>query len=977
MKKIILGLTIILGSFLMGMIDAKASSHIYDITSLRVVGSNLVIEGWAIYRPTPRDFKQHQVQPTFTLNVVDTSSNQLIMGPLEDKATKGNFVDDDDTKTSQATVFAAAYYHQYEKKPNVAKIYNDYAGSNQYRNRLAYYISITANEMYVNNHFRFQIPIQELNEKANALNAEELKLNLNISQTSGPVTVFGIPFNLPNINYNIIGLAAHSNVVTLPSDFDYVEVKTPFDKTTVVVSEGLVQGNTTQSVLKYYCGGSFGPAGWISYTDMSKWPNAEFRQHITEYPIIARHTAQQKYIRLGFQLGAYQMSFNPNIVAGKCYASPNGSIIGYIPSVWVSPVSGSFIRIIPTKIDEPEPEPEPEPTDPDCNFEDALVRYCCLYPEDDDLCNELRTRDLKSDSRSLSCSNSETPERFKYPKNPIYPYLLGESQLKNAACNVNCQETLDITFQPAQSVNAGMGFTYPVAVRGSRICAAAYKNESWVEDMNAAVEEAVNYYKDMKKYLDEAVKIDDECGDRDISTDASKIITDYHCDDEWVLDGVNCTKTYEVKSNYFFEADCKLPGPSWKNLIAISPFCVGNCNEPCRDNKPSSNSTRNEELSTCLQKCDIGLDEGTCNILWEGICNEEPKPAKKTYRCEEGWDYINNTCRKFVCEKPPNKDWNNEQSRIVSKLASANDARIDYQKYIATINLLNNDRFACNNWVSLNPYLRNPATTINTNNVPNQNGYSLITPIVSYSNLDYKREGESKEHTIEVCNEGKIEAASYNRRLRNNHQTISNFFGEYCNDFDPHKISYQNVWVENSISDLTYEFSNFYYIQRYTGEISDTNKDGYDRHGRYAYTGFYDPSMNHSFSIRARNLGPNLTGVTRNWHIDPLNCHYEVTNWLFPPENDPQREKYGAVTFTFRQISLTDPFPNRSPRTNWLDRENLINDFANFEPYHIELTPGLRQSIRLYNRNSNYGSFNIEDPYRSLMIRNLGGYTFK
>jgi len=151
--------------------------------------------------------------------------------------------------------------------------------------------------------------------------------------------------------------------------------------------------------------------------------------------------------------------------------------------------------------------------------EDALEKYCCFHP-DDELCDEdeedddddeiedkiIDEAEDKSSSRTGNCIN-KTTEKYQFPVDGF-----GKTLLNNSACNISCQEELIVNFETKREVKAGMGFTYPVGVNGSRICAAAYKNDSWLELMNDAVKAANSSYADMVKHLNDAKELDDECG---------------------------------------------------------------------------------------------------------------------------------------------------------------------------------------------------------------------------------------------------------------------------------------------------------------------------------------------------------------------------------------------------------------------------------------------------------------------------------
>jgi hypothetical protein len=206
-----------------------------------------------------------------------------------------------------------------------------------------------------------------------------------------------------------------------------------------------------------------------------------------------------------------------------------------------------------------------------------------------------------------------------------------------------------------------------------------------------------------------------------------------------------------------------------------------------------------------------------------------------------------------------------------------------------------------------------------------------------------------------------------------NNSTARSFVGTYC-DYRTQVKTYNDFWNKKSDANITLEFSQPYYVQRYTGDLSTYPISGYDYDGRYAYTDFYERSQSHNFSLHARSLGPNLQGVSNNiWQINPFNCQYDVNNLIFPPAGDRNNIKYGYVAFMYRQVSLTNPFPNRAPGENWAGEvTDITRDgykvYSNNPVYTINLTPGVMQGIRGYG--TNYTSFYTNNPYRSIFVEN-------
>jgi hypothetical protein len=313
--------------------------------------------------------------------------------------------------------------------------------------------------------------------------------------------------------------------------------------------------------------------------------------------------------------------------------------------------------------------------------------------------------------------------------------------------------------------------------------------------------------------------------------------------------------------------------------------------------------------------------------------------------------------------------WSNAQANIATALNSASNYRTLYNNYTYNVNVLNGERNTCDNYVSSNTYNGANGTAISVN-VPNQDSYA-ITSIARSEDTDYEnsRKSTSTNYAIYQCNNRPYWPAPI---LVGDH-SASSFSGTYCN-FQTATKTYKDFWNKKSDASLTLEFAQGYYVQQYTGNLSTGSKSGYDYDGHKAYTDFYDYSGVNDFALSLTNLGPNLPTISNNlWSIDPFSCQYDITNWIFPPSDDPKNSQYSKVAFRYRQISLVDPFPNRSPGANWRDYVSLITSkgYSIYEEeplYTITLNPQSMQGIIDYNRTHSYGSFNPNNPYRSDLI---------
>ena len=166
-----------------------------------------------------------------------------------------------------------------------------------------------------------------------------------------------------------------------------------------------------------------------------------------------------------------------------------------------------------------------------------------------------------------------------------------------------------------------------------------------------------------------------------------------------------------------------------------------------------------------------------------------------------------------------------------------------------------------------------------------------------------------------------------------------------------------------------------YYVQRYTGKLEETRLPGYEIGEKFVYTDFYQRTGKYKYDLNAINVGPNLPNTNPNLLIiKPFTCSYNLSNLIFPPKGGINYNQYGNTGFEFRQISLTEPFPNRQARENWLGKEGLITNVGyaiyNNQPlYNFYLNSNNRDKIRVYNSRYRYDSFNPADPYKSNFLK--------
>jgi hypothetical protein len=446
-----------------------------------------------------------------------------------------------------------------------------------------------------------------------------------------------------------------------------------------------------------------------------------------------------------------------------------------------------------------------------------------------------------------------------------------------------------------------------------------------------------------------------------------------------------CSTTVETAVEY------KYPAEGWGKQVLSNSACTISCSEKLRMNFQPMQSVRAGmgftypiDISSsryCTAKYD--------NFGWKQQFNAkalESKTAqeKMIAKLNEAKD-LNAACGskqtisgahgpEEVCSNKQSWSWSTTQANIADILEDAISAQIDYKAYEAEIDGLENDRNTCNNYTSTNPYTGATSTSIKTGNVPNQSQYTITSSDTGEDNIyESERITNAETYSIYECSNNKtLDIPTF---YGTNNAIARSLDTNYC-EYKLVNQTYYDFWNRRSYSDLTFEFATTYYVQRYTGALSRTDEQGYDYDGRKAYTDFYAMSGNTPFSLNVTKLGPNFNGTSNDlWSLKPFTCSYDITNLIFPPDGDENNDLYGNTAFMYRQISLTDPFPNREAKNNWKGKTTLITTkgysiYNDDTPlYTINFTPSNMKTIRGYG--NNYGSYNAKNPYISTLVQSL------
>lgn len=1009
MKKLVLPfLLIALFLFKIDSVQAITGKYTFDINSVsydNIDGvKNMKLIGWAYI--TNGDGNIHNVQPTYTLTLEATTASGAVLQTKTyyDQAAKPSY----SNKKAEPNDFSKAYFSRYTDSDGNVIRYPDAGALDSRGNDLrAMRIEESGNPFAINLDFEFNVPFDDLDALA-TVDTKKIYMYLTSEVGGGKTTVYGKEFNTPHAKQTKMKIGIQKNRVTdtlvdrLSSlkegvTFNFKDI---VNEVTVVVTNAQGRpGHSLDSTTYYYrsTSGSI-VSGWdedyssLYYynADDSDVPNAKALatyevEKSTKYSSIAASNQKAYWYQVRVSIGSARCYFGGS---GSRYCLRNNlssSTLAWIPSYWVTPIAGvaTYIETTITQtcatytscrksnLGSGTTCPKTECcastcaidankgtyfctnicstpiVDPCSDITDPEKSYCCHYPtdsvcqkgdddddddgdddDDDDGDDDDDDDDDGGGFPTESPTNlpdtckedGTTTVKFKYPAEGW-----GKKLVSNDACTISCQETLRATFQPSQSVRAGMGFTYPVNINSSRSCTAAYDNDGWQSKLNTAATSATTAYDNMVTAVNQAKSLDTACGTR--------------------------------------------------RRLTSTPTC------------PSGGGSRSGMTCsgyTCHRSVFVGIEPYACPgfgsgpISFPSVCfrakyRDESYSCTKAASCPSGYSYesSSDTCARYVCSSS-GQLWSTAQSAISSKLSTATSYRNSYNSYASTVNRLNTERSTCDNYVARNPYSGATSTRISVD-VPDQSTYT-ITSSSSTEDAAYEaaRSSTAKAYAIYECSNRSYTAPGFVGSV-----SASSFSSTYCNYLSTSK-TYKDFWNKKSDSKVGLEFTTRYYVQRYTGEYITSSGSGYEADGRKSYTDFYDPSESNEFSLDAINLGPNLPGIANTmWSIDPFTCQYNVNNLIFPPQGDDNYDLYGNVAFMYRQISLTDPFPDRNPGENWASQTSTINSiiykgysiYGSNPLYTISLTPSAMQGIR-NNYGTSYGTFISvsSNPYKSAFV---------
>jgi hypothetical protein len=180
-----------------------------------------------------------------------------------------------------------------------------------------------------------------------------------------------------------------------------------------------------------------------------------------------------------------------------------------------------------------------------------------------------------------------------------------------------------------------------------------------------------------------------------------------------------------------------------------------------------------------------------------------------------------------------------------------------------------------------------------------------------------------------------------------------------------------NGWIETARIFGKYTMPNTY-IERYTGEVKTVSSSNTCNAGDRYFVNFNELTKpivgatgdnGYTLTLTANNVGNNLISGGEKWNLN-VNCWYQVKNLFFPQGTDDNFDEYGNTAFSYRQIDLNDPFPEREPGANWYNKTELITstakDIDKLKRYSIVLDGAADiRKIKEYNENNPYVTFKL------------------
>ena len=715
-----------------GVSNVKAinSEYTYDINIALAYGDYFYVDGWAVV--TNKGAAIHNINPTYTLQLIGKRKDgSIIPSPIiEDDASREEYSSIGATPNDCTKPFfnkTGDIVYPDKKDSSRAKAVKDTLGN--------------SNRFYININFSFNIPISMIDDLVEdgavemhmVLTAE---VNKNLPSN---ITVYGVDFSTKNgyfahVKKEIPVVIQKGNYADLTRDGRLdkygITFENTVDKVEVVATWGQVRpGDDNTSTNSGYMG-----AGMSFYSDLYYYydskrglyvehrnPNLtpvyyhNFLYSGTANATYSVHDIGEVYLpSVYYSIRAYKTlvsnsvsncNFEPGTGTKKCVNNGN-EVEVWIPALWVKPIEGYTILRKDKDEDECKDLTGKEltcclnpsnpiclpPIDPCKDIQDPMKQYCCKYPNDKEVCDSDGGEypEIEPENKTDTCKpNGNTLINFQYPKEGW-----GKQVISNRACKISCQEEMELIFRPQIGVKAGMGFTYPIDIKGSRYCAADYDNEGWQSKVNAAATAANEAFNKMKDLINRAAAKDDACGSQQVLTAPVPACPSPYTDGG--RSGLTC------------------------NCLSCHSCCA-------------------EWAQTPIVPCPTEENPNAiCGGGWY-CASYAPCPGSTSISCPtiEGHQssYTPDQCQVAVCSENHSILWSPAQSEITNLINQAKQQQTIYITNRDEVKRLEGERNTCDSYTTnaATKYMgaeTSPKAVISTNGtVPNQQGYVQTRPI--------------------------------------------------------------------------------------------------------------------------------------------------------------------------------------------------------------------------------------------------------
>lgn len=280
---------------------------------------------------------------------------------------------------------------------------------------------------------------------------------------------------------------------------------------------------------------------------------------------------------------------------------------------------------------------------------------------------------------------------------------------------------------------------------------------------------------------------------------------------------------------------------------------------------------------------------------------------------------------------------------------------------------------AYQNWDNANDSLGDANTRLNITlpRLISDAESTLVAANTNHKTVDdeYKAAQDLYASDILVCQNWNI-ASYYNPNPTIVADIEGNDYGNSSIRLESTSNSCSSNGALESTCNLTYELPDTY-IDKYTGDLISYPSKAYYPGGR----NFYTDLRGEAGTIYNLNLEMANISQIFKWRVT-YTCDYSVYN-EFPSQDQS--------LYMYRPISLTNPFPGRSPGSNWLSYQDYdftkknnksVYDTSNII-YEVTLTPERLKSIKQYNQDNSYLDYWLTEDGKNMFVNKTFKYLFE